>query len=467
MDVTPADPEDFRTGPSGEPGGETRPVAAGEEATAGLSAGTRFRILGALEVWRDGSRRTLGGQRQERVLATLLLHPGQSVPLTRLVEAVWGPEPPATARHQVRKIMGELRHLLGSDLIVTDGAGYRIDLLPKQLDLLEFQAHLKAARDGPDPPGHLREALRLWRGPALSGVDGPVIAAAALMLNESRVDALERLADISLTTDEAAALLPDLQNLLGDHPLRETLRGRLMTALYRCGRQSEALAVFQEGRHLLRDELGVDPSPRLARLHEQLLRNDPSLLADPPLRADRPEVDAHGDPMGQAPLAVATLPYDISDFTGRRIEMSALLTIVPEAAQQALTIVTIDGMAGVGKSALAIHAAHRLAKRFPDGQLFIDLHGFTAGRSPVEPVEAGAMGKLTTSSKQTDDQLATITAKSLAIIGDEEMPAFLSNAKRLNDTIPGCGLKPITGAGHLVLIEEPAQVAPILDEHLR
>lgn len=422
-----------------------------------MVAPTRFCILGALEVWLHGVRRTLGGQRQERVLASLLLQPGQAVPLSRLVEAVWGPEPPATARHQVRKIMGELRQLLGSELIVTDGAGYRIDLSIEQLDLLQFQQYLRAARDGVDPAVNLRAGLGVWRGSALSGVDGPVIAAAALMLDESRVDALERLAALALTSDEAGQVIPDLQHLLADHPLRETLRGHLMVALCRTGRQAEALGVFEEGRCLLRDELGVDPGPQLSRLYERVLRSDPTLVAI------RTADDKLAGPSGQlnnsVPISVATLPYDISDFTGRRIEMSALLTIVPEAAQQALTIVTIDGMPGVGKSALAIHAAHRLAKRFPDGQLFVDLHGFTSGRVPMDPAEAldTLLRALGVSGDQIPDDLATRSALWRSRIAGRRLLLLLDNAAesaQVRPLIPGT-------PGSLVLVTSRARLSAL------
>jgi DNA-binding SARP family transcriptional activator len=354
-------------------------------------------VLGPLEAWVEQHRQQLGGPRQERVLAVLLLEANRVVPVYRLVDAAWAEEPPTTASHQVRKMVADLRRRLPAPgtTIVTDGPGYRLVIGDDQLDLRMFELRLARAREAEsaglvsNAVTQLQAALDLWRGPALGGLDGPVIRPAAESLDERRMGALERLMDLRLSLGEARDLIGDLRALLADHPLREALRGQLMLALYRAGRQAEALGVYDEGRRLLADELGIDPGPELVRRHEDILRNDPEL--DLP----RPEQVINPVPVAGAAAAASggipppsTLPYDLSDFSGRADELEALLGIVEKAPDRTPTVITVDGMAGVGKTTLAVHAAHRLAERFPDGQLFVDLHGYTPGREPVDPAEA-------------------------------------------------------------------------------
>ena len=213
----------------------------------------------------------------------------------------------------------------------------------------------------------LTAALELWRGPALAGLDSRVLRTRAVTLDERRLAVTETLVELRLAAGEAAAVAVELPALIAAHPLRETLRGQLMVALYRCGRQAEALAVYAEARALLADELGVDPGPELVRVHQRVLRADPALEPPPP-------------------TGPCTLPYDLPDFAGRIADLGRLRT-----TGDAVVITAIDGMAGIGKTALAVHAAHRLAGRYPDGQLFCDLHAHTPGALPVEPdVGAGA-----------------------------------------------------------------------------
>lgn len=362
--------------PLGDESGDDGPVLVEPRVT--------FRVLGPLEVWHDGERLMLGGRHQDRVLAVLLLNVDRAVTVTRLVEAVWGEDPPSTAAHQIRKIVAQLRHALPQTeaAILTDGLGYRLDVGRVQVDLLQHEWHLERATVGSgDEAAHLDVALALWRGPALSGIAGPVLGAASTALDDLRAVTLERLATRRISEGGGADLVGVLRAQLAEHPLRETTRGLLMVALYRAGRQAEALSAYDEGRRLLRDELGVDPSRELTRIHEQILRNDPVLSPAAPTATPTGPIPT---PMGLA----STLPYDVPDFTGRTAELAALLTSVPETARQALTIVTVDGMAGVGKTTLAVHAAHLLADRFPDGQLYLDLHGFAADRLPLDPAEA-------------------------------------------------------------------------------
>jgi DNA-binding SARP family transcriptional activator/tetratricopeptide (TPR) repeat protein len=362
--------------------------------------GTEFRVLGPLEVWVDQLRQQLGGPRQEKVLAVLLLEVNRVVPLYRLVDAAWAEEPPTTAPHQVRKMVADLRRRLPAPgtTIVTDGPGYRLVAGDDQLDLRMFELRLARAREAEgaglvsNAVTQLQVALDLWRGPALSGLDGPVVRPAAESLDERRMGAIEHLMDLRLSLGEARDLIGDLRGLLAENPLREVLRGQLMLALYRSGRQADALSVYDDGRRMLADELGIDPGPELVRRHEDILRNDPELDLPRP-GPEHPALSTGvvaGAGPGPSPAGPppSTLPYDLSDFTGRADELDALLGIVEKAPDRTPTVITVDGMAGVGKTTLAVHAAHQLAERFPDGQLFVDLHGFTPGRMPVDPAEA-------------------------------------------------------------------------------
>jgi DNA-binding SARP family transcriptional activator/tetratricopeptide (TPR) repeat protein len=314
-----------------------------------------FRLLGPVQVRAGGQRVALGGPQPEKVLAALLLAGGRVVPLGELVDALWDADPPPTATHQVHKLIAGLRRRLPGT-IETDGPGYRIRLDGATVDALTF-AELAAEPTIPS----LTAALQLWRGPALAGLDSRALRARAVTLDERRLAVTETLVGLRLAAGEAAAVAVELPALVAAHPLRETLRGHLMVALYRCGRQADALAVYAETRALLAGELGIEPGPELARVHRQVLTADPALDPAP----------------GRAPC---TLPYDLPDFAGRAADLDRL-----GSTADAVLITAIDGMAGIGKTALAVHAAHRLARRYPDGQLFCDLHAHTAGARPVPP----------------------------------------------------------------------------------
>ncbi|WP_170067866.1 AfsR/SARP family transcriptional regulator [Lentzea guizhouensis] len=338
-----------------------------------------FRLLGAFEAWSGGARVPLGGARAECLLAVLLLERNRAVMVERLVEAAWGEQPPMTAATQVRKIVADLRRRLpgGAGLIVTDGAGYRAVVHDEQTDLGMFDRQVRLAREADDAAGvieHLTAALSLWRGPALAGIDSPVVHAAVAVLNERRIAAADQLMETRLSMGAARELVADLRALLDEYPLRETTRCQLMLALYRSGRQAEALRVYDDGRRLLAEELGIDPGPELMQLHERILRNEPEL-----------DVVPHAPQETAVPQA---LPYDMADFVGRVEEQRRISEFVGDQAGKGLMIVAVDGMAGVGKTSLLVHMAHRLADGFPDGQFYVDLLGYAVDRKPMDPVEA-------------------------------------------------------------------------------
>jgi DNA-binding SARP family transcriptional activator len=346
-----------------------------------------FRILGALEVWSDEQRVPIVGIRHQRVLVMLLLSENRVVPLDRLVEAAWDDEPPATAARQVRKIVANLRRHIpgGAGLIVTDDPGYRMALTADQLDLSRFNAAVAKAKeaDPADARSELRDALALWRGPVLAGHGGRVIDAVSAGLDERRLSATERLLELRLDLGEGREVIEELRELAQQQPLRERPRGMLMVALYRSGRQADALAEYDRLRHDLADELGIDPGRELVALHERILRNDPGL--DPPEPPAAPAVTAV--PAAPAAPSPQALPHDLPDFVGRSAELRRLRDAVTRPANPA-RILNINGMGGTGKTSLAVHAAHSLAADYPDGQLFVELHGFTSGRRPVDPALA-------------------------------------------------------------------------------
>lgn len=337
-----------------------------------------FRLLGTLEVRVGGRRAPLGGARQEKLLAALLLDPDRVVTTQRLIDVLWDEDPPDTARKQVHNAIASVRRVLGParDVLVTDGVGYRVDVEPEQVDVHRFRQAVEVAglRAGRGEPGAaaeaLADALGLWRGPALAGLSGHVLEAAAATLDEQRLAAREALLRLRLDQGEAAALVPELLGLVGEHPLREGLAGLLVLALHRAGRHGEALRAYERTRSLLAAELGVDPSPELRELHERVLRHDPDVAAPRP---------AH---------VPSQLPHDIADFTGRVPEVDRLLALASANRGTAVVITALDGMAGVGKTTLAVRAAHLLAGEYPDGQVFLDLHGFTPGQEPVSAATA-------------------------------------------------------------------------------
>ncbi|MFF4015233.1 BTAD domain-containing putative transcriptional regulator [Streptomyces sp. NPDC001843] len=408
----------------------------------------RFNVLGPLEVWAGGTRLKLGGMVQERVLATLLLESGKLVPVSRLVEAAWEEEPPATASHQVRKAVADLRRRIpdGSRIVITDGPGYRVAVPEDQLDLTEFTALVRRARAAAEQgetaraAEALRTALELWRGPVLPDAAGPVIAAAAAALDERRLAAAEQLFELCLSLGQAAELVADLRDLTVKYPMRENLRRQLMLALYRSGRQADALEEYARVRDLLVEELGIDPGQQLTQLYEGILRESPDLAAPAPPASPAPAAPAPA----QTPC---TLPYDLADFSGREREQRELLERAQRSAGgRAPGIVAIDGMGGCGKTALAVRVAHRLADAYPDGQLYINLRGYTPGEQPVTSATALAtlLRALGVSGDQIPDDLEGRTAAWRAALTGRRLLLLLDNAadatvvRLLMPPSPGC-----------------------------
>ncbi|GAA3486453.1 AfsR/SARP family transcriptional regulator [Streptomyces cremeus] len=378
-----------------------------------------FQVLGTLEACEDGVPVPLRGMRRQRLLALLLLHANRVVPLRVLVEELWE-DPPHSARQQVHNAVRDLRRALAgaSDVaLVTVDAGYRLQVPADAVDAHRFTDRVRAA-DAADREGRTGEAVRLlqdavglWRGEAWAGIDCPSVVAAAIRLGEQRLAAVETLMELRLRLGESATLVGDLYELVAEHPLRENLRGSLMTALHRSGRQADALRVYEEARRFLTEELGLVPGPRLRRLHAEVLA-DESCRGDAASGPDGPcavgESTAEAGPGGSAgpdtPSGPAEhtasapapsgggncLPHSIADFTGRAGELARLdgMTAAGRSAGGTPVMVAIDGMGGVGKTTLAVRFAHRVAARYPDGQFYVDLRGYHPTQEPLPAREA-------------------------------------------------------------------------------
>lgn len=338
-----------------------------------------FRILGPLEIVDGAGRLQLGGARQQIVVATLLLSANRVVSLDRLLEAIYGADLPPTSRAQVQISISSLRRLFAAhghdDVITTRGRGYVIRVERGQLDAQRFEELVAAAQvahqehDLDLAIATYRDALRLWRGPALDGMDSQLIQVAVSRLDEQRIAANEDRLELELEAGRHHELVGELSELIAEFPLREKLRAQLMLALYRCDRTAEALQVYRQARRALIDKLGIDPGERLQQLEHAILASDPTL--------DAPSSPVRVQPVKQE--VPCLLPADIADFTGRAGELSQVYRkLIPEAGQQprhAPPIAVLAGIGGIGKTCIAVHASHGLAKHFPDGQLYADLHG--------------------------------------------------------------------------------------------
>ncbi|GGU25162.1 AfsR/SARP family transcriptional regulator [Lentzea flava] len=316
-----------------------------------------FGILGPIQARDSGVRLELGGVRGQKVLAALLLAPNRVVPLTHLVDVVWDGEPPSTGKHQIQKSVGDLRAALGvPGMIVTDGPGYRIVLGSATLDVITFERHVATAQtvEPAEAVRLLRTALALWRGPALAGLNGQVLRVEAERLDERRIAVAQQCFALQLELGQHEQVITELSALVAANPFREQLVEQLMIALYRSNRQADALELYDRTRRLLADELGVDPGRSLRAAHQAILNQD-------------------SETVHVTQKAPAQLPADLARFTGRK---SSLDELDAGLAQSTVMITVISGTAGVGKTALAVHWAHRVRDRFPDGQLYLNLRGF-------------------------------------------------------------------------------------------
>ena len=342
----------------------------------------RYRILGPLSVIVDGRSDAITAGRDRVVLAMLLLHTSRAVSAGELTDAVWGADPPSTARGQLQTCVSRLRRVLPPGAIRTDPGGYRIGLDPSDLDVTVFDRLIAEARRAADPQDArraYRTALDLSRGPVLAELDSAAVRQAAAMLDERVAVAVEDWADLAIATGRARELVGVLLEAVERHPLRERLRGQLMTALSQAGRPADALAEFRRARRVLRDELGIEPGRELQELHAAMLAGRPPV----------PAVKAAGAPAsaGTAGAPVRCLPRTVGDFTGRQELVRRLVAAIGSADGSGPVVAVLDGMAGSGKTTLALHVAALLGDRYPDAHLFVDLLGHST-EQPLDPAAA-------------------------------------------------------------------------------
>jgi DNA-binding SARP family transcriptional activator/tetratricopeptide (TPR) repeat protein len=417
-----------------------------------MAAGTEFCLLGPLMVRSDGVAVPVTRGKQRAVLAALLLNAGTVVSLEELAEILWGPEPPPpSARVTVQNYVMRLRKALrdtGNFRIGTQPHGYAIRVDASELDVTRFETHLGAARaaardsswDTAAAEG--RAALSLWRGEPLADVDSELLALReGPRLAEMRLQALETRIDADLHVGRHAEVITELRQLAGSHPLRERLHGLLMLALYRDGRQAEALAAYQHTRRMLIDELGTEPGTRLRELHQQVLTADPALNAE----------DAASAAASAVPVVPRELPAGVGHFTGRADELAALTELLDKAAGEAprtVVISAIGGTAGIGKTALAVYWAHQNAGRFPDGQLYVNLRGFDPSGTPVAAAAAVRrfLGALGVAPASVPGGLDAQVALYRSLLAGRRMLIVLDNARdagQVRPLLPGTASCPV------------------------
>jgi DNA-binding SARP family transcriptional activator len=389
-----------------------------------------FGVLGPPAVWRAGVPLELGTPKGRLLLAVLLSRPGRPVTEDALVEAVWGEEQPKSAAKNAQTYVHRLRHRLGDPGRITrEGRGYLLRAGRDELDSARFEDLADAARAALANGEHDRsrrlfdEALGLWRGPAFAGMaDVPALSSEATRLDELRLGVVEERADVDLRLGRHGEVLGELTALTMEHPFRERMWAQLMLALYRCGRRADALLAYRRVRDVLVEETGLEPGHRLRDLHRAILGEDPALhraiLGEVPSQ-DRPVLGQVPAPdqaaLGEAPApdrsaaapvapsaaasaSVAAeergrpnttvarlLPPALGDFSGQQAELTEIDAVLRtgRAADEPAAMVTISGPGGVGKTALAVQASHRLRSAYPDGQLFASLAG--ARTQPVSP----------------------------------------------------------------------------------
>ena len=349
-----------------------------------------FALLGPVRAWRGGIELPLGTPQQRATLALLLLQNGKPMTMDAIADALWGEVLPAQPSATIRTYFHRLRRLLAADardrVIAVDGGGYRIEVDPLAVDVGRFcEEHARAdtaLEEGrrEDAVEHLRTALSLHSGTPLAGIPGSFVEVERARLHRLRLAALETMCRLELERGGHARIVDELQTATVREPLREPLHELLILALYRCDRQAEAFIAYENARRVLRDELGTDPGPRLRELHQRMLRSDPELLAADHVRHQ----------VLAPPATPAQLPTDLPVFVGRAAALAAAGATLPAhgAAPDRTTVIVIGGMAGVGKTAFALHWAHEITDRFPDGQLYVNLRGFEGGGVQVGPHEA-------------------------------------------------------------------------------
>ncbi|MEV1023245.1 BTAD domain-containing putative transcriptional regulator [Streptomyces sp. NPDC050264] len=400
----------------------------------------RFSVLGPVRAWHGEEPLPTGSSQQRALLTALLLREGRVATAAELIDAIWGAEPPHQALAAVRTYASRLRKVFPPGLLASVSGGYAIRLpMPHEaLDLAaseQLWAEAEKARETGDltlARNLLNKALALWAGEPLTNVPGPYAETQRERLEEWRLQLLETRIDLDLELGCHREAISALTALTAAHPLRERLRELLMLALYRSGRQAEALAVYADTRRLLVDELGVDPGPGLRQLQNRVLRADPSLA----------------EPTAPSPESVAVtvrpeqLPATVPDFTGKNSYITELSEVLSSAEGRGMTVAALAGIGGTGKTTLAVHVAHLARRYFPDGQLYVDLQGAGARASDPETVLGAFLRALGTPDSAIPHTLDERVALYRSVLADRRILVLLDNAHdvaQVRPLLPGTG----------------------------
>jgi DNA-binding SARP family transcriptional activator len=409
----------------------------------------RFLVLGSIDVAEPAQTSQIGGPRQLAVLAALLIRANETVGLSYLCDAVWE-VPPNAAESNIRTYVAKIRRLLQhydlGDRLTTRNRGYQLAVEPGELDLIAFDEAIERGQRAAGTDDHeaaadaFASAVALWRGDAFENAElGPVLRAEQARLAEQRVLAAEGLARARIALGAADTVVADLHRLVAEHPTREELAALLMLALHSTGRQADALNVFTKARRRLVDDLGIEPGARLAAVHQEILTDDPVPPAAPP--APVPLISARHQ-----------LPMDAAGFTGRTDVLNDLHRFLAREADGSVAVWVVAGMAGVGKTRLAVHAAHELVRggQFTDLQLWADLRGFDPEAPPADP--AGVLTRFLGLLGVPADQVPADPADRAALyrdrLADRKALVLLDNAaneEQVRPLLPG-------SAGSLVLV---------------
>ncbi|HEV2242299.1 MAG TPA: BTAD domain-containing putative transcriptional regulator [Streptosporangiaceae bacterium] len=425
----------------------------------------RVEVLGAVRAWRQEQELTLGHPRQRALLAMLAVHADRPVGRDELIDGIWGSAPPVTAANCVHSYVARLRLVLEpgrpahtpSRILVSSGPGYALRLDAGQVDASVFAGHLLRARQlrahGDLAGGALSldAALALWHGTPLAGIPGPFAEAERVRLFEEYLTAAEDRAEFRLATGGQEQVAGQLAQLVREHPFRERLAALYMLALFRGGRQAEALAAYQRTRQILVDELGLEPGQELRRIHEDILQGRDSDMARGPCAAAPARAAA-------VPVTPHQLPPAIPHFTGRQAELQSLADLAATADATAgwPVISVISGTAGVGKTALAVRHAHNVAELFPDGQLYVNLHGFDPAGPPAPPSAAirDFLRAMAVPSRRIPSQLNQQAALYRSVLAGRRMLVVLDNAQdeeQVRPLLPG-------GPGCMVVVTSRSQL---------
>jgi DNA-binding SARP family transcriptional activator/tetratricopeptide (TPR) repeat protein len=415
-----------------------------------------FGVLGAVEARIDGRPIDVGHARQRCVLGVLLVEAGRPIPADQLIDRVWGEDVPQRVASALYSYMSRLRRAVAAAPgagIRRESGGYLLTVDPEAVDLYRFRGLIAQARaaesDHPAADLFVR-GLDLWRGEPFAGLDTPWLTSMRHMLLSERFAAELDRNDVLLRLGGHSELLPVLSAAVTDHPLDERLAAQSMLALYRCGRQADADEQYRRIRRRLADELGSDPGAALRRLHERIIAADPG-LAVPNAAVPNAAVPNPAVPVVDLPAPVPVqLPADVRAFTGRTGELAALDRLLSPSgddpsltAGTAVTIALLSGTAGVGKSALAVRWAHRVREAFPDGQLYVNLHGYDTER-PVAPTDAlaGFLTALGIRGPEIPPEIDERAGRYRSELAGRRMLVLLDNAssvEQVRPLLPGTG----------------------------